>query len=131
LKVASQIKPHEHAALVGGPPSFLIGATLEHTRCWARYRADRSGSTADSNQRTCDHLGITLRDSRLNPATPPIAGARGQCPCYGLSRAVRFVSLAIFLTGVRAFECARNSFSSALLYSRRTRFFTFLATTCS
>ena len=49
-KVVSQIKPHEHAALVGGPPSFLIGATLEHTRCWARYRADRSGSTADSNQ---------------------------------------------------------------------------------
>ena len=32
---------------------------------------------------------------------------------------VRFVSLAIFLTGVRAFECARNSFSSALVYSRR------------
>ena len=49
-KVVSQIKPHEHAALVGGPPFFLIGATLEHTRCWARYRADRSGSTADSNQ---------------------------------------------------------------------------------
>jgi hypothetical protein len=49
-KVVSQIKPHEHAALVGGPPSFLIDATLGHTRCWARYRADRSGSTADSNQ---------------------------------------------------------------------------------
>jgi hypothetical protein len=29
-KVVSQIKPHEHSALVGGPPSFLIGATLEH-----------------------------------------------------------------------------------------------------
>ena len=40
---------------------------------------------------------------------------------------VRFVSLAIFLTGVRAFECARNSLSSALVYSRRTRFFAFLA----
>jgi hypothetical protein len=43
----------------------------------------------------------------------------------------RFVSLAIFLTGVRAFECARNSFSSALVYPRRTSFLTFLATTCS
>jgi len=70
-KVVSQIKPHEHAALVGGPPSFLIDATLGHTRRWARYRGDRSGI-------------------RLNPATPPIAGAREQYPCYGLSRAVRF-----------------------------------------
>src|SRR6266404_2751269 len=49
-KVVSQIKPHEHAALVGGPPSFLIDATLGRTRRWARYRGDRSGSTADSNQ---------------------------------------------------------------------------------
>src|ERR1700682_4130747 len=48
---------------------------------------------------------------------------------------VRFVSLAISLTGVFAFECARSSFRSVLLYSRRARllgaftvFFTFLAT---
>src|ERR1700704_5219111 len=48
---------------------------------------------------------------------------------------VRLVSVAIFLTGVFAFECARSSFRSVLLYSRRARFlgaftvfFTFLAT---
>src|SRR3981189_3628398 len=48
---------------------------------------------------------------------------------------VRLVSLAISLTGVFAFECARSSFRSVLLYSRRARFlgaftvfFTFLAT---
>jgi hypothetical protein len=58
---------------------------------------------------------------------------------------VRLVNLAISLTGVFAFECARSSFRSALLYSRRTRFlgaftaffafltvfFTFLATVLS
>jgi hypothetical protein len=36
------------------------------------------------------------------------------------------VSLANFATGVLAFECARSSFTSALVYSRRTIFF-FLA----
>src|ERR1700704_863059 len=48
---------------------------------------------------------------------------------------VRLVSVAIFLTGVFAFEWARSSFRSVLLYSRRARFlgaltvfFTFLAT---
>src|SRR6266436_6301554 len=41
---------------------------------------------------------------------------------------VRLVSLAIFFTGVRALECARNSFSSVLVYSRRTRVLTFFAT---
>src|SRR5882757_2937823 len=58
---------------------------------------------------------------------------------------VRLVSLAISLTGVFAFECARSSFRSVLLYSRRARFlgaftvfftfltvfFTFLATVLS
>src|ERR1700692_2394717 len=58
---------------------------------------------------------------------------------------VRLVSLAICLTGVFAFECARSSFRSVLLYSRRARFlgaftaffkfltvfFTFLATVLS
>ena len=33
---------------------------------------------------------------------------------------LRFVSFAILTTGVFAFECARNSFTSALVYSRRT-----------
>ena len=43
---------------------------------------------------------------------------------------VRLVNLDIFATGVFAFECARNSLSSALVYSRRIRFlgFVFLAT---
>jgi hypothetical protein len=31
--------------------------------------------------------------------------------------------LAIFTTGVLAFECARNSLTSVLVYSRRTIFF--------
>jgi hypothetical protein len=31
--------------------------------------------------------------------------------------------LTIFATGVRAFECARNSLTSAFVYSRRTDFF--------
>jgi hypothetical protein len=44
---------------------------------------------------------------------------------------VRFVSFEIFVTGVFAFEWARNSFSSAFVYSRATRFFAFLATYCS
>jgi hypothetical protein len=48
---------------------------------------------------------------------------------------VRLVIFAILATGVRAFECARNSFTSALVYSRRTGFFVFFldffATCCS
>jgi hypothetical protein len=44
---------------------------------------------------------------------------------------LRFVSFAILTTGVFAFECDRNSFTSALVYSRRTIFFAFLATYCS
>jgi hypothetical protein len=44
---------------------------------------------------------------------------------------VRFVSLEIFATGVRAFECARNSFTSSLVYSRRrTTFFLADLATC-
>ena len=45
---------------------------------------------------------------------------------------VRFIDLAIFFTGVLAFECARRSRTSAFVYSMRVRFFfvffaTFLA----
>ena len=41
----------------------------------------------------------------------------------------RFVNFATLATGVRAFECVRSSFTSALVYSRRTTvFFAFLAT---
>ena|SRR5258708_34488360 len=36
---------------------------------------------------------------------------------------LRFVSLVILATGVFAFECARNSLTSALVYSRRTTVF--------
>jgi len=35
---------------------------------------------------------------------------------------VRFVSFTILATGVRAFECALNSLTSAFVYSRRTDF---------
>jgi hypothetical protein len=43
----------------------------------------------------------------------------------------RFVNFATLAIGVLAFECARNSFTSALVYSRRTVFFAFFATYCS
>jgi hypothetical protein len=39
----------------------------------------------------------------------------------------RLVNFAILATGVRAFECARNSFTSDVVYSRRETFFFFLA----
>ena len=54
------------------------------------------------------------------------AGLRAQCALGALRKLGDY-----FFTGVRTFECARNSFSSALVYSRRKRFLTFLATTCS
>ena len=38
---------------------------------------------------------------------------------------VRMVNLAILATGVLAFECAFNSFTSALVYARRRTTFVF------
>jgi hypothetical protein len=126
-KVVSQIKPHEHAALVGGPPSFVsaphlsthavgldIGRTdqdrlqiqIKDLRLFGNYSSRQPPEPSDSTYRWCPR-----------PIPMLLAFARS-------ALSVRFVSLAIFLTGVRAFECARNSFSSALVYSRRTRFFT-------
>ena len=43
----------------------------------------------------------------------------------------RFINFVSFATGVLAFECAFNSFTSAAVYSLRTFFFAFLATSIS
>src|SRR6266851_1307951 len=53
-RVASMLSPRD-AALVGGPPSFLIDATLGHRRRCARYRGTDQ-----------DQLQIQIKDLRLS-----------------------------------------------------------------
>ena len=47
--------------------------------------------------------------------------------CWRNAPTVRFISLEILATGVRALECFRNSACNAFVHAARFRFFVFLA----
>jgi len=107
----------------------------------AAVDGDRSGG--------CDSITIasgfefsvhTMAEITVSPGSPPAVGW-GSCrhrwwPSPILSASAfcrndpsdRFISLAIFLTGVLAFECCLNSLMSAAVYGFRARFFFFVLT---